>query len=69
MFDWAGEQLAKPAVYTTFPYCQRLQYICTAFGGESGLEALHLALREALPHMRQLRAVEVDVEEQCNSAW
>jgi hypothetical protein len=51
-------------VYTTFPNCQRLSYICAARGGSGSLQALDLALREALPHLGQLEAVEVDVEQQ-----
>ena len=31
--------------------------------GSSSLQALHLALREALPHLSQLEAVVVEVEE------
>jgi hypothetical protein len=62
--DKDAAQLANPAVYTTFSNCQRLTYTCTAHnGGSSSLQALHLALRKALPHLSQLEAVVVEVGE------
>jgi hypothetical protein len=51
-------------MYTTFPECQRLRYTCAAGGGSGSLQALHLALREALPHLGHLEALEVEVEQQ-----
>jgi hypothetical protein len=51
-------------VYTTFPNCQRLSYICAACGGSGSLQALHLALREALPHLCHLEAVKVEQQQE-----
>jgi hypothetical protein len=58
----SGALLAIPNVHASFLNCQRLRYICAAEGGDSSLQALHLAMREALPLMDQLKTVELDLD-------
>jgi hypothetical protein len=64
-----GTQLAKLATSNTFRNCQRLKFICAAKSDKSSLQAMHLALRDALPHMGHLESVDVEVEGQHSSAW
>jgi hypothetical protein len=62
-----GALLAIPDVFASFPNCQRLRYICAAEGGNGSLQALHLAMRDALPYMNQVKTVELELDPA--SAW